>query len=87
MDDFLWWTCSLFNISHMSCIFQIMYENMQLERNILKEAEIRLMEENKSLINQQKGQSSLLTNLQTIQVWNLYNFICQISIGIFLSRL
>ena len=52
----------------MSCIFQIMYENMQLERNILKEAEIRLMEENKSLINQQKGQSSLLTNLQTIQV-------------------
>ena len=45
-----------------------MYENMQQERDILKQAETRLMEENKSLINQQKGQNALITNLQTIQV-------------------
>lgn len=46
---------------------EVMYENMQQERNIIKEAETRLLEENKSLINQQKGQSTLLTNLQAIQ--------------------
>ena len=45
-----------------------MYENMQQERDILKKAETRLMEENKSPINQKKGQNAVITNLQTIQV-------------------
>ena len=45
-----------------------MYQNLVEEKNIVKQAETRLMEENKSLINQQKGRNTLLTNLQTIQV-------------------
>jgi hypothetical protein len=45
-----------------------MYQNLGEEKNMLKQAETRLMEENKSLINQQKGQNTLLTNLQSIQV-------------------
>ena len=45
-----------------------MYQNLVEEKNIVKQAEARLIEENKSLINQQKGQNALLTNLQTIQV-------------------
>lgn len=45
-----------------------MYENLTEEKNILKQAEARLLEENKSLVKQQKGQNVLLTNLQTIQV-------------------
>lgn len=48
-----------------------MYQNLMEEKNILKQAESRLMEENKSLVNQQKGQNTLLTNLQTIQVSSL----------------
>ena len=45
-----------------------MYQNLIEEKNIIKQAETRLMEENKSLINQQKGQNTLLSNLQSIQV-------------------
>ncbi|XP_028412966.1 nucleoprotein TPR-like isoform X2 [Dendronephthya gigantea] len=46
---------------------EVMYQNLVEEKNIVKQAEARLVEENKSLINQQKGQNTLLTNLQTIQ--------------------
>ncbi|XP_046856770.1 nucleoprotein TPR-like isoform X3 [Xenia sp. Carnegie-2017] len=46
---------------------EVMYENLTEEKNILKQAEARLLEENKSLVKQQKGQNVLLTNLQTIQ--------------------
>ena len=48
-----------------------MYQNLMEEKNILKQAETRLVEENKSLVNQQKVQNTLLTNLQTIQVSSL----------------
>ena len=48
-----------------------MYQNLVEEKNILKQAETRLTEENKSLVNQQKGQNTLLTNLQSIQVSDL----------------
>ena len=48
-----------------------MYQNLVEEKNILKQAETRLTEENKSLVNQQKGQNTLLTNLQSIQVSHL----------------
>lgn len=54
-----------------------MYQNLVEEKNILKQAETRLMEENKSLVNQQKGQNTLLTNLQTIQVSGFISNSCR----------
>ena len=38
------------------------------EKNLVKEAEKRLMQENQSLLDQQRSQNVLLTNLQSIQV-------------------
>ena len=34
----------------------------------MKESEVRLMQENKSLLEHQKSQNALVTNLQTLQV-------------------
>ena len=34
----------------------------------MKESEVRLMQENKSLLEHQKSQNVLVTNLQTLQV-------------------
>lgn len=41
---------------------------MKTEKNLVKEAEKRLMQENQSLLDQQRSQNVLLTNLQTFQV-------------------
>ncbi|XP_057291201.1 nucleoprotein TPR-like isoform X3 [Hydractinia symbiolongicarpus] len=42
-------------------------KSMKTEKNLVKEAEKRLMQENQSLLDQQRSQNVLLTNLQTIQ--------------------
>ena len=47
---------------------QVTYENMKSERDMMKEGETRLLQENKSLLEQQRSQNVLLTNLQTMQV-------------------
>ena len=48
--------------------FQVMCENLRAEKALMKESEVRLMQENKSLLEHQKSQNSLVTNLQTLQV-------------------
>ena len=45
-----------------------MCENLKAEKALLKESEVRLMQENKSLLEHQKSQNALVTNLQTLQV-------------------
>ena len=62
-----------------------MYQNLTEERSMLKQAEIRLMEENKSLINQQKGQNTLLTNLQTIQVCLIHVITGTLAVSLFVN--
>ena len=52
----------------MILLLQVTFENMKCERDMLKEAEVRLLQENKSLLEQQKAQNAILTNLQTMQV-------------------
>ena len=50
-----------------------MCENLKAEKALMKESEVRLMQENKSLLEHQKSQNALVTNLQTLQVnyyWN-----------------
>ena len=53
-----------------------MCENLKDEKALMKESEVRLMQENKSLLEHQKSQNTLVTNLQTLQVnyyWNDVN--------------
>lgn len=45
-----------------------MCENLKAEKSLMKESEVRLMQENKSLLEHQKSQNVLVTNLQTLQV-------------------
>lgn len=45
-----------------------MCENLKAEKALMKESEVRLMQENKSLLEHQKSQNVLITNLQTLQV-------------------
>ncbi|XP_070555151.1 nucleoprotein TPR-like [Ptychodera flava] len=45
----------------------VMLENTKAERDVLKNVEMRLQQENESLRREQRGQSLLLTNLQTIK--------------------
>lgn len=47
---------------------QVMCENLKAEKALMKESEVRLMQENKSLLEHQKSQNVLVTNLQTLQV-------------------
>ena len=60
-----------------------MYQNLGEERSMLKQAETRLIEENKSLMNQQKGQNTLLTNLQAIQVILFYDIAAILKVFLF----
>ena len=56
-----------------------MCENLKAEKALMKESEVRLMQENKSLLEHQKSQNVLVTNLQTLQVRvksNLVLFFC-----------
>mgnify|MGYP000005311506 CR=1 FL=1 len=48
--------------------FQVTCENLKAEKAMMKESEVRLMQENKSLLEHQKSQNVLVTNLQTLQV-------------------
>ena len=48
--------------------FQVICENLKAEKALMKESEVRLMQENKSLLEHQKSQNALVTNLQTLQV-------------------
>ena len=48
--------------------FQVACENLKAEKAMMKESEVRLMQENKSLLEHQKSQNVLVTNLQTLQV-------------------
>ena len=45
-----------------------MCENLRAEKALLKESEVRLIQENKSLLEHQKSQNAVVTNLQTLQV-------------------
>ena len=47
---------------------EVVIKSLETEKNLVKEAEKRLMQENQSLLEQQRSQNVLLTNLQTIQV-------------------
>ena len=47
---------------------QVKCENLKAEKALMKESEVRLMQENKSLLEHQKSQNVLVTNLQTLQV-------------------
>lgn len=47
----------------------------------MKESEVRLMQENKSLLEHQKSQNVLVTNLQTLQVSIGYMYISNIDIS------
>jgi len=47
---------------------EVIIKSLETEKNLVKEAEKRLMQENQSLLGQQRSQNILLTNLQTIQV-------------------
>lgn len=47
---------------------QVTCENLKAEKALMKESEVRLMQENKSLLEHQKSQNVLVTNLQTLQV-------------------
>ena len=61
-------------ISHNLMLFhflvnlQVLCENLKDEKALMKESEVRLMQENKSLLEHQKSQNALVTNLQTLQV-------------------
>ncbi|KAJ7387616.1 hypothetical protein OS493_000951 [Desmophyllum pertusum] len=46
---------------------EVMCENVKAEKALMKESEVRLMQENKSLLEHQKSQNVLVTNLQTLQ--------------------
>ena len=66
---------TVFDIIVLLCCFkfQVMCENLKAEKALMKESEVRLMQENKSLLEHQKSQNALVTNLQTLQVnyyWN-----------------
>ena len=47
---------------------QVKLKSSITEKDLVKGTEQRLMQENKTLIEQQRSQTVLLTNLQTIQV-------------------
>ena len=47
---------------------EVNVKSLQVEKDLIKEANARIMQENESLLNQQRSQSVLLSNLQTIQV-------------------
>ncbi len=47
---------------------EVSVENLRAERDLLKGVEVRLNQEKESLIREQRSQSLLLTNMQTIQV-------------------
>ena len=69
---------TVFDIIVLLCCFkfQVMCENLKDEKALMKESEVRLMQENKSLLEHQKSQNTLVTNLQTLQVnyyWNDVN--------------
>lgn len=46
---------------------EIVIKSLETEKTLVREAEKRLMQENQSLLEQQRSQNVLLTNLQTIQ--------------------
>ncbi|XP_020609857.1 nucleoprotein TPR-like isoform X1 [Orbicella faveolata] len=46
---------------------EVTCENLKAEKALMKESEVRLMQENKSLLEHQKSQNVLVTNLQTLQ--------------------
>ncbi|CAH3109789.1 unnamed protein product [Pocillopora meandrina] len=46
---------------------EVTCENLKAEKAMMKESEVRLMQENKSLLEHQKSQNVLVTNLQTLQ--------------------
>ncbi|XP_064416030.1 translocated promoter region b, nuclear basket protein isoform X2 [Latimeria chalumnae] len=49
-------------------VSEVRAENLRKEKEILKMAELRLSQERESLLAEQRGQSLLFTNLQSIQV-------------------
>ena len=59
---------------------QVNLKSSVTEKNLMKGTEQRLMQENKTLIEQQRSQNVLLTNLQTIQVYHImhYDVFCYI---------
>lgn len=52
-------------------ILKVRAENLKKEKDILKMSDVRLTQQRESLLVEQRGQNLLLTNLRTIQVWNV----------------
>lgn len=46
---------------------QVQCQNLRLEKDLLKSAEARLLQEKENLLREQGSQNILLTSLQTIQ--------------------
>ncbi|XP_074635323.1 nucleoprotein TPR-like isoform X3 [Acropora palmata] len=57
----------LTNIKEKCNKLEVMCENLKAEKALMKESEVRLLQENRSLLEHQKSQNSLVTNLQTLQ--------------------
>lgn len=56
--------------------YEIECHNAKSEKELLKQVELRLDNENESLRNEQKNQNLLLTNLQQIQVGSFRQQFC-----------
>ena len=54
---------------------EVSLKSLSTEKYLIQEAEKRLMQENQSLLDQQRSQNVLLANLQTIQV-SFFIFMC-----------
>lgn len=52
-------------------ILKVRAENLKKEKDILKMSDVRLTQQRESLLVEQRGQNLLLTNLRTIQVWDV----------------
>jgi len=48
-----------------------MCENLTAEKAMLRDSEVRLLQENKYILEQQKSYNALVTNLQKMQVWEI----------------
>ncbi|XP_066517838.1 nucleoprotein TPR [Hoplias malabaricus] len=61
-------TQDLREVNEKLAVAEVRSENLRKERDILKQAESRLIQEKESILTEQRGQNLLLTNLKSIQL-------------------
>lgn len=65
---------NLFYWLHVLCsVLQVRTENLMKEKEMIRQAEHRLVREKEIMLVEQRNQSLLLSNLKTIQVWHHSN--------------